>query len=152
MATPGAMPPPMGMFPWYRTRVANHLQPLGILWCLFGAYRIVGGVTGAFVLHTVAHSGMFGDAPPFVAQMVGTMGPVVLVMGLFLGAASVATGYGLLTRQPWARTLAIVMAILSLIKPIMGTALGIYTLWALAPAASGMEWENLQTTRPLQQA
>ncbi len=48
-----------------------------------------------------------------------------------------------MSRRPWARTLAIVMAVLSLLKLPFGTALGIYTLWVLAPQASSVEWEGL---------
>jgi hypothetical protein len=39
--------------------------------------------------------------------------------------------------------LAIVVAVLSLIKIPFGTALGIYTLWVLAPALSGAEWDAI---------
>lgn len=41
------------------------------------------------------------------------------------------------------RVLAIVAAILSLIRPITGTALGIYTLWVLASSASRVEYEAI---------
>jgi ABC-type spermidine/putrescine transport system permease subunit II len=53
------------------------------------------------------------------------------------------TGYALLTRQPWGRVLAIVFAILALIHLPLGTALGIYTLWVLAPGASADEYAVL---------
>jgi hypothetical protein len=40
-------------------------------------------------------------------------------------------GYGLLKRTPWARVLALVVAILSLINFPIGTAIGIYTFWVM---------------------
>jgi len=46
-------------------------------------------------------------------------------------------------RQPWARPLAIIFGVLALLKIPFGTALGIYTLWVLAPRASWAEWESL---------
>jgi len=58
-------------------------------------------------------------------------------------ALALLTGFALLTRQPWGRTLAIVAGILTLIRLPVGTALGIYTLWVLAPAASGAEYEEI---------
>jgi len=70
---------------------------------------------------------------------------VSLVVGLVL---SLLTGYALLTRQPWGRVIAIVTSVLALFHPIMGTALGIYTLWVLAPAASGVEYEMLANAAP----
>lgn len=39
--------------------------------------------------------------------------------------------------------LAIMLGILTLIKIPFGTALGIYTLWVLAPQASGVEWDKM---------
>ena len=53
------------------------------------------------------------------------------------------TGYGLIARKPWARILAIVLGILTMLKLPFGTALGVYTLWVLAPRASADEWQRL---------
>jgi hypothetical protein len=53
------------------------------------------------------------------------------------------TGYALLTRQPWGRIFGIVFGILALIHLPLGTALGIYTLWVLAPGISGDEYAAL---------
>jgi hypothetical protein len=39
--------------------------------------------------------------------------------------------------------LAIVFGIIALLKIPFGTALGIYTLWVLAPSAGGLEWQEL---------
>jgi hypothetical protein len=38
---------------------------------------------------------------------------------------------------------AIIAAIFALIKFPLGTALGIYTLWVLAPGASGLEYDAI---------
>jgi hypothetical protein len=39
--------------------------------------------------------------------------------------------------------LTIVLAVLALFKFPFGTALGIYTLWVLAPATSAMEYDSM---------
>ena len=137
-----AMPYP----PEQRQRVWQNLQPLGIMWCLFGAYRLVRGIVAATVLGAMAHGGLFlfEDAPAFVPHLFGALVPVIAVMSVATAILSALTGYGLLARKPWGRTLAIVMGILSLIKLPVGTALGIYTLWVLAPAASGAEWQQVR--------
>ena len=64
-------------------------------------------------------------------------------MAVLMGSLAILTGYALLTRQNWGRILAIVLAILALIKIPFGTGLGIYTLWVLAPQASGAEWDQM---------
>jgi hypothetical protein len=48
-----------------------------------------------------------------------------------LGLPGLLAGYGLLTRKPWARVLAIVVGILNLVNFPVGTAIGLYTLWVL---------------------
>jgi len=56
------------------------------------------------------------------------------------------TGIALLRRSRWARALAIVTAFLTLIRPITGTVLAIYTLWVLLPSASGQEYEQISVS------
>ena len=77
---------------------------------------------------------------------VGHMLPAFLsfmgLISLVLAAAGFAAGWGLLERRPWARTLAIVVAIIALLNPIIGTLLGIYTLWVLLPSDAEAEWRR----------
>jgi hypothetical protein len=67
------------------------------------------------------------------------------ITAIVFGRAFLAaiTGLALLRRAPWARTLSIVTAFLTLIKPLTGTVLAIYTLWVLLPAPSGQEYEEI---------
>ncbi len=146
---PAGYSPALPFLPEQRLRVWQNLQPLGIMWCLFGVYRLVRGLVAASVLGAMAQERLFlfGDAPEFVPHIFGALVPVIAVTSVFLAALSMLTGYGLLTRKPWGRTLGIVMGILTLIKLPLGTALGIYTLWVLAPSASGAEWQKVQQVR-----
>ena len=140
-----------GTPPWamIAPRVPRHLQTLGILWCVYGGYRLVGGVIGMFVLGTVSHN--LGDsrwnfsapaaiyAPHWLAALI----PIIAVYTAVITALSFFVGFSLLTRKSWGRVLAIVVGVMSLIKPFLGTALGIYTLWVLAPGASGVEYDAI---------
>jgi ABC-type glycerol-3-phosphate transport system permease component len=131
-------------------RVQRNLQTLGILWCVFGAYRVIGGLIGMFVLRAVS-IGSFGEGWPFGGHMGGQFGPawmasllpVIAVYTAITATLALFVGYALLTRRPWGRTLAIVVGILTLLKPLLGTALGIYTLWVLAPSTSGYEYDAI---------
>ena len=158
---PGAPPPPgyppqpastapPGYLPRVYTRVTRHLQALGILWFVYGAYRAATGLFGALVLAGIAHHGFdrFGfpgggmwDVPH--NQFFGAMAGFVIVYTGISAALAFVTGYGLSTRLHWARILAIVAAILALFHPISGTALGIYTLWVLAPQTSANEYDAI---------
>ncbi|GAC1355297.1 MAG: hypothetical protein NVSMB3_00260 [Acidobacteriaceae bacterium] len=119
------------------------------MWCVFGAYRVIGGLLGIFFLRAVSSHG-FGDWP-FHGHMppqlphawLGFLLPVIATMTIASAALAFATGFSLLSRRPWARTLGIVAAVLALLKIPLGTALGIYTLWVLAPAESGAEYDAI---------
>jgi hypothetical protein len=134
----------------YVPRVHRHLQTLGILWCVFGVYRVIGGLMGMFVLRAISIRG-FGSDWPFnnhYHRMVGpefmaSLLPIIAVYTVIVSALALIVGYSLLTRRPWGRILAIVVGILTLFKPILGTALGIYTLWVLASGASGLEYDSI---------
>jgi hypothetical protein len=148
MAQPSYPQPPM---PMYLPRVQRNLQTLGILWCVLGVYRIVSGLIGmiflrAMTTHNFGDDGwMFGNHwhGPFAPMWVGGLWPIVAVATVFTAALALIAGYGLLNRKPWGRILAIIAAILALLKFPFGTALGIYTLWVLAPGASGLEYDSI---------
>jgi hypothetical protein len=132
-------------------RVQRNLQILGILWCVFGAYRVIGGLIGMFFLRAATMGGFGGDGWPFGGHFGGPFGPTwlaslvpfIAVYTVVTAALALLVGYSLLTCRPWGRTLAIVVGILTLLKPLLGTALGIYTLWVLAPSASGDEYDAI---------
>jgi hypothetical protein len=132
-------------------RVQRSLQTLGILWCVFGAYRILAGLIGIFVLRVVTFhnlgspgwewgghfNGPFG--PPWMAVLL----PIIAIASIVTAFLAFLVGFGLLQRKPWGRVLGIVVAILALLKFPIGTALGIYTLWVLVPAESAAEYDAI---------
>ncbi len=137
--------------PIYLPRVQRHLQTLGILWCVLGVYRVVSGLIGmiflrAFTTHNFGNDAwMFGGRfhGPFPPMWMAGLWPLIAVATIFTAALALIAGYGLLNRAPWGRTLAIIAAIFALLKFPLGTALGIYTLWVLAPGASGLEYDAI---------
>jgi hypothetical protein len=131
-----------------RPRVARNLQTAGILWCAYGAYRVIGGLVGILVLRVLTLRNFGNPGWPFfhggpAPGWMIALAPVLFVVTLIATILAFFVGFSLLQRKPWGRTLAIVAAILVLFKPLLGTALGIYTLWLLAPEASGVEYDAL---------
>jgi hypothetical protein len=94
------------------------------------------------VLGSVAHAFI-----PFGNAVGRALGPAVLhLLGfgfLFVAAAAFLASWGLMQRQPWARTLAIVLGVLALFHPPFATALGIYTLWVLLPSDAAQEYTDM---------
>lgn len=146
---PGVVPYPYATVP-YIPRVHTHVKTLGILWCVYAGYRVLAGITASIFLLGLSHSGFFERFNPdrtfpfaSLTPMMGGIAAVVLVATVGAAALGLLTGYALLNRKSWGRTLAIVAAVLALIKIPFGTALGIYTLWVLVPGQSGAEYEAM---------
>jgi hypothetical protein len=64
--------------------------------------------------------------------------PLLMVIGAFIATLiaitalpGLITGWGLLSYQPWARILNIVLSALDLFNFPLGTALGVYSLWVM---------------------
>jgi len=139
------------LIPMYLPRVQRHLQALGILWCVMGVYRAVRGMFGLVFLRAMTthnfgdDSWMFGRHwhGPFAPAWIGGLWPLVALTTVFTVALALLAGFGLLNRRPWGRVVAIIAAILGLLHFPLGTALGIYTLWVLAPGASGLEYDAI---------
>jgi hypothetical protein len=154
-AAPNAYPPPPPAYGIpvpapYPGRVHRHLQILGILWLVYGGYRALTGIIGAAVLAGLSHGAFFSNwtsLPTFPsgtgAHWMANLAVLVAALTLVSTVCSFLVGYALLTRKPWGRILAIVIGILQLIKIPFGTALGIYTLWVLAPSLSAAEYDAL---------
>jgi hypothetical protein len=77
-----------------------------------------------------------GDVVPAILSTMGMLSLVLAVIGFIVG-------FGLMERRPWARTMAIVVGIIALLNPILGTVLGIYTLWVLLPADAEAEYGKI---------
>ncbi len=131
-------------------RVQPRLQTLGTFWCLYALYRVVAASIAMLVLRVFTLRSLGGPEWPLGHEFgQGAQGwlagvlPVIGVVIVISVALSAFTGWSLLQRKPWGRTLSIVTAILALLKFPFGTVLGIYTLWVMVPAESGMEWEAI---------
>jgi hypothetical protein len=130
-----------------RTRVAEHIHLLAILWFVMGAMWLIPAtimaVLAAVITVPLAYHGAEKIAFVFAP------GLFVLLCVVFLVSAGLrfVTGWGLLKMQPWGRTFALVMAFLALIHPPLDTALGIYTLFVLLPDAAGDEYRQMSQTR-----
>ena len=125
------------------SRLAGHVRLLGILWLALSAFRLIPGVV---LWSFLGHRG-----PHFVPDVPGFVHGILRLVGTFLIGAAILgliAGWGLLSRQPWARMLAIVLACLSLVDMPFGTALGVYTLWALLPTASEDEYREMTRATP----
>ncbi len=123
------------------SRLEQHVRTLGILWMIVGAVTLVPALV-LLLLSSVVHI-----AIPFSDALARELGPLVLmIVGagfLLVGAGGLLVGWGLIGHQPWARIVAILVGILALIHPPLGTILGIYTLWVLLSHNAELEYRRM---------
>ncbi len=126
-------------------RVSRNLQTLATLWLVYAVLRALTGMIGMMFLHGL-FGGHFGHSDfnlgwsPFGRMWMDSLWPMALFSLMVSVGCVLLTGWALLTRQPWGRIFAIVFGVIALIHFPLGTALGIYTLWVLAPRLSGDQY------------
>ncbi len=105
----------------------KHINIIGILHIILSIL----GLTGAFLLYfTLRIIGSFSD--DYEANMILTIiANIVSVILIVLSIPGLIGGIGLIKRKSWARILILILSILNLFNFPFGTALGIYSLWAM---------------------
>jgi hypothetical protein len=132
-------------------RVERHVRSLAVLWALNGVLRLMGvawmTIFGSMFFPFMRGWGRgmlwpFGGRWGLDIPFLGGLFSLGVFLGLF-GVLHLTLAWGLFERQPWARTLGLVIGFLALLRFPLGTALGIYTLWVLLPEESGREYDRL---------
>jgi hypothetical protein len=135
----------LGLIELRRSRVRDHVRLVGILWMAYSALHVVAGVL-VIVAAQVVLGGLFhfrGGPPPEVTAWLRPLASVFGWLILAKAAAGFFAGWGLLQREEWARTVALVVGFIALLNVPVGTALGVYTLWVLLPTQSDDEYKAL---------
>jgi hypothetical protein len=131
--------------------VERRVNALAVGWMVYAGLTALTGLIGLAFAHAWMN-GHFGGFGPWAGHGFGSrywdgsMMPFVILkfarLVLFIKVAvALAAGVGLMQKTSWGRWLAIVAGCLALFHPILGTALGIWTLAVLlnAPNAAGYE-------------
>jgi predicted nucleic acid-binding Zn ribbon protein len=127
-----------------RRRVQDHIHLLSIFWFAISAFNSIIGVVLYILANTLLAPGGAAGAPTFLSPLLSVIAIIVLG-GSALGFTA---GWGLMRREPWARTLVLVLAFLVLFINIpIGTAVGVYTMWVLLPNESEQEYGALVSAR-----
>lgn len=128
-------------------RVGRNISVVAGLWAASGILRLFGVAWWMIFRRLVFDGGWpFGNLDHGLRSL---LWGGIFSSGIFLsvfGVLHLVLAWGLFARQPWARVLGIVLACFALIRIPFGTALGIYTLWVLAPEGSGREYDGMVGT------
>ncbi len=113
--------------------MATHVKVLGIIYIVLGALGVLGAL--ALLLFFGGLAGIVGGAADHDARIaipvLGGLGGLLFLLVLVFSLPAVIAGIGLVQFRPWGRILGIVMSAISLMNVPIGTAIGIYGLWAL---------------------
>jgi len=107
--------------------VERHIKILGVIYIAFGAL----GILAALLLFVgLTGAGLWSENREtfLISASAATAVAIYLVL---ISTLAIIGGEGLLRRRSWARVLVIVLACLYLPSFPLGTAVGIYALWAL---------------------
>jgi hypothetical protein len=112
----------------------QHVKILAILHIVLGGLGVLaaliilavfGGVAGLIHMTDASPDGEFGGA------IVGLIGAIIMGVVLVISLPGLIAGIGLLSFQPWARILMIILCVLELPGVPIHTTMGLYGLWVL---------------------
>jgi hypothetical protein len=118
--------------------LSAHRRILGVCWMVYGILRLIMGI--CLILFSGTATIMFGALLVRVANPFALMGDfrivyaAIVVLTVLCGLFGLLAGLALLANQRPARTLALLVAFLSISEIPFGTTLGIYTLIVLLPS------------------
>jgi hypothetical protein len=152
--------PPVPGMQFELENYSARVKALSVVWFIYAGYSVLMGMVGLsfahaffsnhFILGPWAHGPWVhdpwteGSQPEWLGQAIFHLVWVALVVR---AALALITAWGLHERSQWGRIVAIVVAILSLIKFPFGTALGIWTLVVLMGYRNTTLYEQLNWTQ-----
>jgi hypothetical protein len=89
------------------------------------------GILGALIIFIVVVGAGRISGDPHARAITYVIGSAIAYFLILVAVPGIIGGIGLLKRQSWARILLLVISVLNLIHFPFGTAVGIYTIWAM---------------------
>lgn len=105
----------------------THFDLLGLFHLIYGGLLLLIGLGVGILMSGVGAVSGDADATALLGLLGGGFGFVMAAFAL----PYLLAGWGLRKRRRWARILAMIVGALALLSVPLGTALGVYTFWAL---------------------
>ena len=106
----------------------KHITVVGTLHIVFAILGLIGALV-AYIAINYAQSFVQGeDIPMTVLSAVKILVPLLIIV---VSLPSIIGGIGLFSYRQWARILIIVMSAINCLNVPIGTAKGVYSIWAL---------------------
>jgi hypothetical protein len=106
----------------------KHINIVAALQIAFSILGIIIGVAGFVILRIVGD--ISGDhEAQFILSIIAN---IAIVFFAIISIPGIIAGFGLLKRKEWARILTLIISVLDLFSFPFGTAVGVYSIWALS--------------------
>jgi len=113
----------------------SHVDLVGILFIIWGILTALVGLStlalGVAAVALITSAARGGSGGQFAASLTAATFTTLAIIAIIWGVAHVAVGVPLRRRRARARVLALMLGSVDLVLLPYGTALGVYTLWAL---------------------
>lgn len=110
------------------SKMKKHVTVVGAIHIGFGIIGLIGALAVFFALHFAKGFVAGEEIPNMVLGFLSVSLP--LLIG-FMSTLGLVGGIGLLSFQPWARILIIVVAAIGCLNIPIGTLKGVYSIWVL---------------------
>jgi hypothetical protein len=114
--------------------MTTHVKVVAVLYLFLSTFGLLAAlaVSMAFgVAGGIVNANADPNEAAIALPIIGLTGTMLVAFLVLTSLPGLIAGVGLLKVRPWARILAIVVAIINLIHIPIGTAVGIYALWVL---------------------
>jgi len=121
--------------------INTHIRVISVIDIVLGVFTVLGGLGLFFAL---------GFASFEQSAVAGTLRATGVFAGLFviaLGVLGIVVGIKLAEHQSWARVFQIIFGIFQLVNIPLGTAFGIYSLWAMFSERGKVLFEHPEEVR-----
>ena len=108
----------------------KHVNVIAALRIGFSILGLIIGILVFIILYIVGNTTRDHDAQvvlPIIAN-------VLIIFFVLMSIPGIIAGIGLFKRKEWARILTLILSVLDLVNIPLGTAIGIYSIWALVQA------------------
>jgi hypothetical protein len=119
----------------------KHINIVAALHIGLSILGIIIGVFAFFTLNLIGDFSQDQDAQ-FVLSIIAR---IVVGFLIFLSIPGLIAGIGLLKRKEWARILTLIISVISLLNFPLGTAVGVYSIWALVNTEVVDEFKNINS-------
>ncbi len=105
----------------------RHVTILGLIYIVFGGINLLLAIAIIIVFTQLR----LIIPEPGIASITAIISTLVVCATIVVSLPGIIGGIGLLKHQSWARVLVLILGIINLFNFPIGSALGIYTIWAL---------------------